>query len=505
MAQQLQTISLSAPAFYGINTQDSPTDLDHTYALVADNCVIDKFGRIGARKGFNYLTNVDVDITAISELVRKDGSTMKVYCGGLKIYMEGDINITPSGATITSDDWKIQEINNILVLVAYGNDPIVIYEDATQNIVCQKMTSHPTASGTPIIANECLAAYGRLWMASSYDVTQTVYWSDLLIPCAWNTGSAGSIDVSKVWSDGSDIITAIAEHNNQLIIFGTRQILVYQDGTNASASLEPSTMVLKDKITGIGCIARDSVISIGTDILFLSASGVRSLGRTIQEHSAPLRDVSLNVREELLEYVSRQDTPVKGGYSERYSLYLLAFKDRVYCFNLSGALQNGSFRATTWSGGIVPNCFYQTKKKSLLLGKRGVAVYEGYLDGGYPYLMQFFSGYLDFQAPFTQKFLKKLGVVLIGGEGSRVRLKWAYDHEYRFDYRQIDIASKLTSEYGVGEFGSAVFDEGISARTLSTPTAGSGAVVQVGIEAEVVGKPLSIQRINVYATRGASV
>lgn len=51
MAKQLQSIAIQAPGFFGLNTQDSPTSLSEQFALVADNCVIDQFGRIGARKG----------------------------------------------------------------------------------------------------------------------------------------------------------------------------------------------------------------------------------------------------------------------------------------------------------------------------------------------------------------------------------------------------------------------------------------------------------------------
>ena len=52
MSQQIQTFSVSAPALYGLNTQDSPLDLAAGYALVATNCIIDQYGRMGSRKGF---------------------------------------------------------------------------------------------------------------------------------------------------------------------------------------------------------------------------------------------------------------------------------------------------------------------------------------------------------------------------------------------------------------------------------------------------------------------
>ncbi len=52
MSQQLERFSISAPGFYGLNTQDSPLDLAAGFALVAQNCILDQYGRMGARKGW---------------------------------------------------------------------------------------------------------------------------------------------------------------------------------------------------------------------------------------------------------------------------------------------------------------------------------------------------------------------------------------------------------------------------------------------------------------------
>ncbi len=44
--KQLQSISVVAPGFSGLNTQDSSVSLPNSFSLAADNCVIDKYGRI---------------------------------------------------------------------------------------------------------------------------------------------------------------------------------------------------------------------------------------------------------------------------------------------------------------------------------------------------------------------------------------------------------------------------------------------------------------------------
>ena len=69
MAQELRSINLVAPAFKGINTEDSPITQDPSFAEVADNAVIDKRGRIASRKGYNVLTT---DKTALGSESLKD-------------------------------------------------------------------------------------------------------------------------------------------------------------------------------------------------------------------------------------------------------------------------------------------------------------------------------------------------------------------------------------------------------------------------------------------------
>jgi len=80
MVAKLLTTTVSAPGFMGLNTQDSSVSLEAGYATVANNCVIDKFGRIGARKGWaqahSYNSDLDVaNVKAIGELIDNSGNS----------------------------------------------------------------------------------------------------------------------------------------------------------------------------------------------------------------------------------------------------------------------------------------------------------------------------------------------------------------------------------------------------------------------------------------------
>ena len=114
---KLQSTSVGAPGFLGLNTQDSGVNLESGYATVATNCVIDKFGRLGARKGWDLQTtsttlSTDAYIEAIFEFKDVDGSQTilstgdgKMFTGtttqtALTVYTDTDGTVPNTGATI---------------------------------------------------------------------------------------------------------------------------------------------------------------------------------------------------------------------------------------------------------------------------------------------------------------------------------------------------------------------------------------------------------------------
>jgi len=77
MATQLSPLSISAPGFFGLNSQEAAVDLPINWALDAYNCVIDQYGRIAARKGWVQETVTPLvsgtPIKTIFEYIKVDG------------------------------------------------------------------------------------------------------------------------------------------------------------------------------------------------------------------------------------------------------------------------------------------------------------------------------------------------------------------------------------------------------------------------------------------------
>ena len=508
MAQQLQNITIAAPGFMGLNTQESPIGGDPSFASIADNCVIDKLGRIGARKGWDAVSSNGAavlgssrGIETVFEFVDQSGDKIIISAGNNKIFKGTTtlVDITPASYTPTANNWKCTTFNNHLYMVQLGHVPL-IGTDESGSFVLEAITSHSHATGTMPLANESLAAFGKLWVTDIVGNKHTVYWSDTLNGHAWTGGATGNLNLTTVWPTGHDEVVALAAHNNFLVIFGKKSILVY---SGASA---PATMTLTDTVEGVGCIARDSVQHTGTDILFLSDSGVRSFGRTIQEKSMPMRDISKNVRTDLTSLVPLQTNAIKSLYSADDAFYLLTLpdSDTVYCFDMRSPMQDGSQRATTWSG-LSPLALTTLEDGSIYFGlSSGVVKYTSYLDGDTSYQMRYFSNPMDFGNVSNLKFLKKFNITIIGGQNTDSTLNWGYDYSSNFTKQVFTLLGSVNAaEYGVSEYNTTA--EYTASAIINTPrvnTSGSGEVVTIGIETQINNTSFSIQKIDIHALLG---
>jgi hypothetical protein len=510
MAQPVQAFAISAPGFYGLNKQDSSLDLSTNYALTANNAVIDKFGRIGARKGWAPVNSTPVtgDVEVIGELISNAGTSYILCAAGAKLFKLNSgslVELTYGGGgsapTITDANWQIATLNGIAYFYQRGYDPL-IFDPAVSSTTYRRVTEKSGALGTPQQGNCVISAYGRLWTADTFSDKNTVAFSDLQTGHVWTTGTAGTLDVSEVWPAGADEIVALGAFNNFLIIFGRRQILIYSGAT------DPTTITLNDTIVGYGCIARDSVANTGTDLLFLSDSGVRSLLRTIQEKSNPLREASKNVRDDLMTYLNSETlADIKAVFSGIEAFYLLnlPFAGITYCFDTRQALPDGSARVTTWDG-ISPTAMFSAKNRTLYLGQTGyLATYGGYNDNTDTYRFAYYSTYVDLGSPTVTSILKRIQVTCVGGSGLDLVMKWDFDYMYAYRSEIKAIQDTSIAEYGSGEYGISQYSSGVVLDILTAQASGAGKVVQLGFEAEIDGEQLSIQKVDILAKQGKIV
>ena len=540
MASQLQTASIGAPGFYGLNLQESSITLSSGYALKAQNCVIDKYGRIGARRGWtpvNSSVNTDLGsgnpVEFIFEVVTGGGTDLlsagnnKLFVGTTTMTTKTVRNATNSGDatyTITANNWQgaalsYGDVSDFQphVYLAQAAHPMLVYHELPTSggafdahdsgtFGYQRVgddaklpSNHSTSTFMP---SWVLSAYGRIWCGGIAGDTQTVYFSDLLAGTDFQNGSAGYLNLQEVLPNGDPVVAAAA-HNGYIIFFGKKNTAIYAN------PLDTGGLVLVEVLSNIGCIARDSVQSIGTDVLFLSDAGVRSLQRVIQEKSLPMRDISKNVRDELISQVASETdlTKIKSIYYERDAIYLLTLPTTkfVYCFDTRASLQDGAMRVTIWDR-LEPKAFFVTQNKDLYIGKPGyIGKYFGHSDNGSVYRLQYFTNYFDFDAATTLKILKKIGWVLIGGTNQSLAVKWGFDYSEGYQATTYTLDTAVVYEYNIGEYNIAEYSSGIVLDRFSINAGGQGTVMQLGLEADINGNPLSIQKIDVGIKKGKTL
>ena len=529
MAKELQNITLGSVGFYGLNTELSPVELPPEFARVANNAIIDKFGRLGSRKGFSTQTS---SATALnSNPVKRifewnsTGTSVLFAVGNNKIFRVDTTTTTndtltemtlPVGYSITGDDWSFEDFNGEGYFFQAGHEPLLVNTtlNATDSLDTLDNQSPDTTPAAPE-GNIVSAAYGRLWASGVTTAPETVYWSDLLIGDSWEIGAQGSssglIDLAEVWPTGYDEVTGIEFHNGRLIIFGKESILIY------SGAEDPTTMFLEDSIAGTGCIARDSIQHTGDDIVFLSPTGVRLLSRTLEQSSLPLGEVSANVRTDVIALTETETTGINSVFSPEENFYLLIYEGSgvIWCFDWKTRLPNadvkhtdpyGSRKVTKWPNTLF-NCAMRADDGTLYVGGTpGVGLYSGYQDDGASYDYEYLGPAMTFGVPANLKILKRIRPITIGTSSTTATLKWGYGYSGAFKTRNFTLdATGGTSEWGVAEFGIDEYSASVGVADNSLNTTGTGTEVTIGLTTTIDGSAFSLQQVSVQAIIGKLV
>lgn len=375
MAGELQSFVIAAPGNLGLNTKQVAVDSEANFATQAENAVFDRDGQLVARDKW-YESNMGAgsafsgSVYGLKQDRRVSGGVIFDYvygCANNEIWKGqttsvGSFTSLTQVATYTAataDYWQFARLGDNLFAFQRNTIPKRIYGALGTNI-----TDIP-AAGAPPTANCVVAAYNRLWAGDASETDPyTLYWSDLLDGLVWNAGTAGSLDMRTIWTDTNDRITAIAPFNGFLVVFSTKAIVVLETTTNTITAGEMiyNGPVLKDIILGVGCIARDSVQNTGEDIIFLSQTGVRSLGRVIQEKAAPQYSISANVEDDIQADIAAM-TGLNSVTSTTNSLwwptknwYILCIPQRssLYVFDMSSRNEQGAARVTKWASVSYP-------------------------------------------------------------------------------------------------------------------------------------------------------
>jgi hypothetical protein len=529
MAGSLKALSNATLGFLGLNTQESGVTLESGYATKAINCIIDKFGRLGSRRGWTPVTtdNGSLSDTAylesLFEFIDIDLTATILSCGGGKMY-SGSTTLTELPVkqadqttnltiTFTGNRWQFSQLaegagygNTMYGFAAQTGNPLLVYrkKNHTDAYIWQRVGDYGTApTGVSTFDPDCThTAFGRHWVAGVTGAKTTVYYSKLLDGAAFTGVGSGLIDIESVVGNNDEIV-GISSHNNYLIIFCRNNIVIYNSPN------DPTNLTLADVVTGVGCIARDTIQQTGTDLIFLSNSGVRSFNRVTQEKSMPMRDLSMNIRDDLVTYIAGETlTEIKSVYFERDAFYLLVLPSlqQSFYFDLRQTLENGAARVTTWTG-FIPKALCKTRDRNLYLGMAGgVGKYFGYTDNGASYRLEYYTSNIDAGEPYSLKLLKKASMVIIASGSQDVIFKYGFDYQTVYSSRTFtkDFIGG-SAEYNIAEYNIGEFTSGTAINDITMHLGGSGKILQFGVEVPIEGAPVSLQQLTIYLKTGKMV
>jgi len=576
MAQALQQVSLNGMGFQGLNTELSPINSTPEFALVADNLVIDEVGRLGSREAFKDLVSAMqvgpdnfLDITAIhswygggldpypvlvylESQYKPEVAEMKqdrewtdpldiringpdptkphvygvAYC---KRYEMLQADIPDDVDTTKLDTALFVNFKEELLLFSAGNPPLK-YDGKGGFTKLSDMPDYtpPQDVNDNVIAAElngdvACSAYGRLWVSGVNGDYQTIYYSSLLREDKWydpdlDTGfnDGGYINVQEYWPVETDYIVNIHAHNGFLLVFGRRSLLIYANADKGDPANDATGFGLQDAISNVGLVERDAVCNTGTDVLFVDDTGLRALGRVIQEKSNPISVASSNVKTDFIRAigVEKKSTELTSGirlhYNPHRSLAVCLFRTThtAYAFSTTRPSSSGGLMTTFWTDCHF-NCMHAVEDDRTgafwLGGKqsRGLLEYKGY-ESQETYTAKFESSVVKQTPANLQTVIPRSIVYLLHSQPVLAECWALWGFGARMRYRR---AFKLnvvgTTEYNVAQYGIDEYiggDKSVWRNKINTM--GSGELMRVGLEVEINGWFIGLQDIAVNYSAG---
>ena len=509
MARAIEAINIRAPGIFGLSTHQATSSTDPRYALEFQNFVFDDANRPAARKGWSFLTSSphSANITALHEYIESATTSRIISASGGDLW-EGTTTLTNRKGSLshTADNWQFLNFNGKVVGVQQGHNPIV-------KTGAGNFSNITAASGSVPTGNCGLSAWGRLFITDADQ--KTIKWCGLLAETNWGgAADAGSLDTAEVWPDGLDRIVALGVWANFLVIFGTRSVLLYENGhqpAHATAGLS-----LKDVLPRAGAVGRDSIQSIGTDLLFLSQDGLRSLERNIAFSTVPLTEVTTNVKDDLIsDIASATNATIQSTYNATEGLYILRLGANYWAFDTKHKLEDGSLRASKWSGINFKSITTASDDVTYLGQTGGVATYGTYKDNTSSYSLQYRSTWLDFDSNFL-KFLRRAHLTTVSEANYSVVFKTSFDFDDSVfnsseanlptNVRKVaeyDGVSDATTADSFHEWGTAEYSGATNlVNKLAFDLGGAGHKIQVGYSVTINGHNFATQELKLLAKAG---
>ena len=319
------------------------------------------------------------------------------------------------------------------------------------------------------------------------------------------TASAGAGQIAA----GFDVVQ-IKPFRDNLFVFGSKDIKKIT--VNSS-----NDFVIENVTTNIGCVARDSVLEIGGDLMFLSPDGFRPVAGTSRVGDIELETLSKPIQSTLVDIIKNEDMDqltgvvIRSKSQVRYFLTSTSGSDLVAAaesIGIIGGLTDSSGSIGWEFGellGIRASCTtsdYVGTSELILHGDHDGKVFKqesGKSFNGSNIISVYSTPYLDFGETEQRKALRKVNT-FVRAEGPfemnlAVDYDWGdYNTAVPNTYTQASLgAPTIYSGRNIKYNGDNVIYGGASKPVITSDIQGSGFSVRASFVTDGQSEPFSIQ------------
>jgi hypothetical protein len=525
----LQPINLNIPGFFGLNTGAGSQILGPEWCTTANNCIFDEENRLGTRPGWDTQTSTPAAgvVMRVHEYIKSDGTSEIISSTDADIFSgtSAPTTIEDVANAVTDGNIKFCNFNDEVIALGIGTGgaPLFYAGSATFDDITIVSGIAPTGKiGT--------AAMGRLWVCDADG--HTIRYSAILDKTRWDSADGGgTIDMSKAWVHGQDVVMAIAEFAGDLVVFGKNQVIIWTDGAGSTIGISPTNLYISDTIPGTGAISQFGVANVEGDLWWMSPQGIQALSRARTDETSPKDLVTKNVETEYKAWLTSMgdEDDVTLVYSPEEGYAICNFPDVGRSLCIEGRPVNSEegpvWRTTTWTSDLQTAAYRVSDRTTLgsltsVVGE--IMQHKDYDDDGSSYTFSYESGWLDLgeQATQYQKWVKKLTSAILVQSNTTVTYKLYYDFSSISRDNTATAEGQIGAQFNISEFtdsgagigykdptagagsGETEFSGGISLRTQSIPAGGGGQYIRVGVTVDNNSGNFALQQINLFARIG---
>lgn len=384
-----------------------------------------------------------------------------------------------------------------------GVNPAIVFDGTNWYELLQSNSGGTSSAGgdqlvdAPAIVTEY---QNRLWVGGDLTSRSTLRHSAANDPYTWTSGGGGGT-IKPAFN-----VVQIKPFRDDLFVFGTNSI---KKVTNPSAG----TFTLESVTNNVGCIARDSVVEIAGDLLFLAPDGFRPVSSTSKIGDVELETVSKPIQVTLVNLIKNNNTDTVNSVVIRSKSQVRFFVGdestlQVDSYGIIGGLYDNQ-GSIDWSfgelNGIRTSCAesgYIGTEEFILHGDYDGKVYRqetGNSFAGQDIIAVYATPYLDFGDTEIRKTIRKVNTFVRAEGAATFFLSLAYDWgDYNTsrpsEYTQASLGGPVTYNALNLDYGDAnVLYGGNSKPILTSDVQGSGFSTRATFVTIGQSEPYSIQ------------